>query len=182
MPRANQQIKDSGIADEALPGMAADPAPVVSKRGPGRPRGSKAAAKPVKILRDSGTGRAMSKAQAKEKVATELYGFASLMVGMWEMRDPECAAPWTEEVNLPGGRQERLAAVVGKVVDIFARNDAVLNAMATTGMIGEIGMLASLIWPAVKTAWSHHGPGGMGHQEQLGVEDYARQYPAPALA
>ena len=179
MPRANPQIKDSGIVDQALPDMPPDPAPV-AKRGPGRPRGAKTT-KPVKMVRDSG-GRAMSKAQAKDKVATELYGLASLMVGMWEMRDPECAGPWTEEVNLPGGRQERLAAVVGKVVDILARNDSVLNALATTTMLSEGAVLAGLIWPPVRTVWRHHGPGGMGHQPMQEAEDYARQYPAPEFA
>lgn len=182
MPRKRPDIVDTGIKDESLPGMPADPPPV-ERRGPGRPKGAKTAAKTAPMIRSASTGRAMSKAQAKAKVATELYGFASLLVGMWEMRDPECAAPWSEEVTLPAGRQDRLSAVVERVVEIFARNDAVLNAMATTGLIGEIGMLASLLWPAVKTVWQHHGPGGAGHQSaEVGAEDYAQRYPAPALA
>lgn len=184
MPRKKPEIVDAGIQDESLPGMPPDPQPV-ERRGPGRPRGSKTATKaaPPKMIRDTGTGRAMSKAQAKAKVATELYGFGSLLVGLWEMRDPECAAPWTEQVDIPGGRQERLAAVVEKVVDIIARNDAALSALATSTMIGEGAILASLLWPPVKTVWRHHGPGGAGHHHgEDGAEDYAQRYPAPALA
>jgi hypothetical protein len=184
MPRARAgAIADSGIVDESLPGMPADPQPV-TRRPPGRPRGSKTVKKaaPAKIIRDSSSGRAMSKAQAKAKVATELYGVASLMVGMWEMRDPDCAGVWTDTLELPSGTQERLAAVVERVVDIFARNDAVLSAMATTGILGEVALLGSLIWPALKKAWQHHGPNGVGHGggEEAGM-DYARQYPAPSL-
>lgn len=179
MPRA-RAIKDTGIVDESLPGMPQDPAPAGAKRGPGRPRGSTTKKTTAKIGIRGSDGRAVSKAQLKQQVATELYGFASLFAGMWSLRDPICAGVLTEEVTLPGlGTQERLAAIVDQAVEILARNDKVLTVLAAGGVIGQVGMLASLLMPVAKQVWHSHGPGG----DQHGIEsevDYEK-YPAPAL-
>lgn len=176
-------IVDDSIKDEALPGMEGLPQdPTPAKRGPGRPKGSTTKKATPRIRARSSSGQVMSKAQLKAKVATEVYAFATLFVGMWGLKDP-CAEVMSEEVQIPGhGTEERLAAIVTKVVDIMARNDAVLQFAATSGLIGEVGMLASLLWPVAKQVYSAHGPGGHGHEhEGNDVTDYDR-YPAPALA
>lgn len=184
MPRARTVAEDaSAIRDEVIPGLEQDPAPV--RRGPGRPPGTKNTPKPAnpKIKMRNSSGQVMSKAQLKAKVATEIYGFASMFVGLLGMKDA-CADVFLEEARMPdGSTQERLAAIVGKTVDILARNDNVLSAMATTGLIGELSMLGALLAPVVKQVWAAHGPGGHGHREELGdVGEYAHRYPAPSLA
>jgi hypothetical protein len=118
----------------------------------------------------------------KAKVATELYGFASMFAGIWGMRDP-CAAVLAEVVPTPEGDRERLEAIVMRTVDILARNDSVLGALAKSGLIGEIGMLGSLLYPVGKQIWQAHGPNGTGHRpvEEL-HDEYVDRYPAPSLA
>jgi len=58
-----------------------------------------------------------------------------------------------------------------------------LGALAKSGLIGEIGMLGSLLYPVGKQIWQAHGPNGTGHRpvEEL-HDEYVDRYPAPSLA
>lgn len=173
------------IEDIKLPGLEGidhdrqPDAPPPRKRG--RPAGSTTKATGGGIAFRSGTGKATSKAQVKSQVATELYGFATLFVGMWEYRDP-CASVLTEYVEFDGRQTDRLAAIVQQTVEILSRSDKVLNALANAGMIGQLGMLAGLLYPVVRQVWSAHGPGGTGHGEEASEDGYQDRYPAPTLA
>jgi hypothetical protein len=183
MPRAT---KATAIIDESLPGLNdldQDPQPAAGRRGPGRPRGSKTA--PVKkIAHRAPSGKAMSKDQLKRNVAVEMYGFASMFAGILGMKDPDCVSPAFDQVDTPDGQQERLAAIVDRTVNLLARSDKVLSGLATTGIIGEIAMLGSLLIPWGRQVWQAHGPNGHGHKqhEEGNIDDLKAKYPAPALA
>lgn len=186
MPRP-RAIKDSEIVDVPLPGtegLEPDPQPGAARRPPGRPRGSRTnPAKKGIVNRSATTGKAMSKAQLKAHVANELYAFASMFVGLIGMKDPVCTQVLTEDVALPeGGTQERLAAIVDRTVTLLARSDKALSTLATTGVIGEVVMLGSLLVPVARQVWHAHGPNGIGHKEEENLDDIQGRYPAPALA
>lgn len=184
MPRAKTTTPAAGaeLVDQVLPGLDPDPAPKTPRprsvrnptgRGPGRPR------------KTAGPAGGMTHAQMVEKVSAELYMFAAIGVGGWELRDP-CARVMTEDVivHTPGGpvRQERLAAIIERVVGMLARYPKALQLAAETGILGEALMTAGLIWPILTTVYRAHGPAGEGHGEVERERDYAATYPAPALA
>jgi len=175
----------AALEDQALPGLDGldqDPAPAAARPRRGRPPGSRSKSTITKSTPRSAAGRVLSKTQMKAKVATELYGFASMFAGIWGMRDP-CAAVLAEVVPTPEGDRERLEAIVMRTVDILARNDSVLGALAKSGLIGEIGMLGSLLYPVGKQIWQAHGPNGTGHRSVEELQDeYVDRYPAPSLA
>lgn len=186
-PRATTlepEFKD--VALEGLENLPQDPKPAGTRRPPGRPRGSKTTTAPAKkggVAFRAPTGKAMSKDQVKHKVATELYGFASMFVGLLGMKDPDCAGLLTEPVNTPNGEQERLEAIVERTVNLLARSDKVLSGLATTGIIGEIAMLGSLLLPVARQVWQAHGPNGHGHGEkEENLDDLKARYPAPTIA
>lgn len=164
----NQAIEDEIMAKE----LPADPEP--AKRGRGRPRGS--------TTSRASAGTSAGTAALKKQVHTELYAFASMFAGIWEMRDPECAAVLNEKINRPDGSQaRRLEEIITQTVDILARSDKVLAVLANAGLTGQLVMLGSLVMPVAKQVWKAHGPNGTGHGESEPVYD-TRNYPAPALA
>jgi hypothetical protein len=162
--------------------VPADPAP---KRGPGRPRKETATTQGnrSRVPARTASGKIMSKSAMQAKVAAELYTYLSLFAAGWEMRDPECAAVVYDQVTIPTERGpvqvERLQGVVDRMVAIISRNQAVLETMANSGIIGEIAMIGHLLWPIGRQLWSAHGPAGRGHtNEQEQGDDYASRYPA----
>lgn len=183
MPRTRKTPTTPELVDQTLPGLDPDPAPAAARARTPR----KSTGRPVGRPRKSTTAGPMTKAQMIDKVSTELYAYASMAVGMWSFRDPDCAAIVTEDVIVPSPsgpvQTERLRELVARVVAIMARNDRVLRAVAETGMVGEILMALHLAYPIGAALWRAHGPGGVGHRNAAEVErDYAEHYPAPALA
>lgn len=184
MPRT-RRTETPPIVDEVLPGLDglnADPQPV-TKRPPGRPRGSgtKAAAS-SRIAHRAPSGKVLSKAQVMAQVSEEAHAILTMLIGAWGIKDEECAGVWFEGVQTASGVQERLAAVVDRVVALIARSDRLLALAAKGGLFAEIASMGALLMPVFKQVWSAHGPGGHGHAapEQI-AQDYAR-YPAPSLA
>ena len=188
MPRPRKAT--TVLEDQALPGMDldGDPTPGATRRGPGRPRKT-ALAPPVKAAGNRGristrskSGRIVSKDAMIAKVREDVYTYASLLHAAWDFKDPECASVWKEPVESLGG-QERLAALVDRLVGILARNDGMLAAAYSSGIFGEVAVIASIVFPAVKQVWRAHGPGGQGHATDERAFDVG-QYPAysPAAA
>lgn len=184
MPRGVPAARNAGatIKDESLPGLdglQADPKPGEKPRR-GRPRGSKSA---PKIIGRSSTGKVMSRAQMVSQVATELYAFASAMVGLWSFRDPECAESFTDTVMTSSGERERLEAICEQFANIIGRNDHLLATMAKGGIIVDVGVMMSLLSGPIKTIIKAHGPGGYGHELAEGQPDHDySKYEAPSLA
>lgn len=182
MPRA-RAVKPLPTDDEsALDGSAdkgfdADPVPRAARtRTARKPRARATTTRRGSIGQRDTSGRIMSKAAQVAKVKEELYLWASLFIGGWELKDPECAAPWFAMTNVGGVQRERLEAFVDRITTMIARNDKWLAVVANSGAIGDAAMLGGLAWPALKVVVKHHGPTGIGHQ----VEDtdaYADQYP-----
>lgn len=182
MPRARKVTADV-LEDTPLPGMPldGDPAPAAARRGPGRPR--KVTGVPVKSTGNRGRvpartakGRIVSKEAMMAKVYADAYTYASLLHAAWDFKDPECAAVWMEPVESLGG-QQRLAALIERLVTIVARNDSMLAAAYNSGIFGEAAIMASLLFPPIKQLWKAHGPNGTGHQDQ-GEGFDADRYPA----
>jgi len=186
MPR--RRTATAAPVESELPGLddlAPDPVPTAlrgraprastpAKRGPGRPRGTGP--------RTAG-GRLMSKDAMRAKVAAELYTYLSLFAAGWELRDPQCAQVLFEPVVLPTDagpvESERLQAIVDRLVAIISRNNAVLETLAKSGVIGELAILGHLMFPIVKAVWQAHGPAGIGHATPEEAADaYAQRYPA----
>lgn len=171
------------LRDTELPGMpagalASDPEPKPTKRSPGRPRGTSKPKPPAAPSQ-------MTKSDKMELLYTEAYAIASLVVGAWEIKDPECAGVFSDKVENPltKERKERLEAIVMSSVRMVARHDGLLDVLAKGGVLAEIAILGSYLIPVGKQLWKAHGPNGHGHAPAQEIQDdYARQYPAPALA
>jgi hypothetical protein len=114
------------------------------------------------------------------KVRDELYMWGSLIVGTWSMRDP-CADMMLEPIKIAGGEMERLEAFVDRLSAIIGRNDKLLAMAASTGIVGEIAALATLLYPVAREIVRVHGPGGHGHQIEGQTSDNG-SYPAWAGA
>lgn len=138
--------------------LEADPEPAEVPRRSGARAASKLAARPAK----KAPGRP-AKQDKIAKVETEIYTYLSLAVGVWEVMDPDCASILTEQCVVPGDRgpvtMERLEAITNRLVKIAAKNERVLNVLAQSAVLGDIGVLATLLRPVVVQVYRHHGPG-----------------------
>lgn len=178
------------LVDQELPGLEldADPEPRAPRRG--RPRKTttpvKAAGTRGKIPARTSSGQIMSKNAMISKVQGEIYTWLSLFAAAWEIRDPECASVLYEPATVPGpngpAQVERLAAITDRLVAMIARNDAVLETLAKSGIIGDAAVLGGLLLPVGRQLWRAHGPMGVGHAQegQESADDVAAQYPAYA--
>lgn len=179
MPRAR---KAAQLVDQELPGLD-DAAALGQDPTPGA-RARKTPAKRTargSIGTRTPSGRIASKAQMIAQVHDELYGLASMLVGIIGIKD-DCVDVLTEPVMTGGGEKERLEAIVAQTVKMIARNDKLLTVLASGGVIFEAGILGSLLVPVGKRIWEHHGPNGDHHRSEEDQAAYVDRYPAPALA
>jgi hypothetical protein len=114
------------------------------------------------------------------KVKEDLYAIAAMIVAGAELKDP-CASMWWEPVKVGGREEERLAAFVDRLSTIIARNDRLLVLASSGGLLFDIVQALTLAVPVGVAMYRVHGPGGTGHGEEHGSDDYAERYPAPAL-
>lgn len=182
--------------ESKLPGMEGlgeldqDPQPAATRtrtRRTTKAAPAKAAGNRGKIAARTSSGRIMTKAQMTAKVRAELYLWCSAGVAIWDDRDEECASVMFDAVNVPTPdgmvEQERLSAIVDKMVDMIARNDKTLEFLANTGLFGDAGVLLSLLVPIGKRVWKNHGPNGLGHRPAEIVEQERETlYPAYSAA
>lgn len=165
--------------------VPADPAPAQRRPGRQRKETSTTQGNRGKVAARTPSGRIMSKAAMQSKVAAELYTYLSLFIAAGELRDPECFGMFGDVVTIPSAdgpvQVERLQGVVDRMVAIISRNDTVLATMAQSGIIGELAVIGSLLFPVARQFYRAHGPGNRGHvNEQEAADGYADQYPAYA--
>lgn len=172
------------LADAELDGLdnlPADPpakTATPARRGPGRPKGSTTKGRiPVR----TSTGKIASRAEMIATVKGQIYVIVAPAAAMWEIRDPECA----EVLHEPTATgEDRLEAIVDRIVAMIARNSGVLEFLAKSTLLADAGVLAMLLTPIIKKVWAHHGPMGVGHttDPEALASDYARNFPAYAPA
>lgn len=116
------------------------------------------------------------------KVSSEIYAYVSMAAAGWEMRDPECAGVLYEAVTIPGPggpvEVQRLQAITDRIVAMISRNDDLLKKFSESGILGEIAVLGTLLFPIGRALWAHHGPTGTGHQVGQGGGFDVDQFPA----
>jgi len=185
MPRARKAVIDDPDLG-AMESLDGDPAPAATRRGPGRPRKTavKAAGNRGQIPTRTSGGRIMSKAAMQSKVAGEIYAYVSMAAAGWELRDPECAGILYETVTIPGPggpvQVERLQAIVDRIVAMISRSDDLLKRFADSGILGELAVLGTLMFPLAAGLWKAHGPAGNGHGPAGEGAYDADRYPAYA--
>lgn len=151
--------------DEDAGALGDDPQP--TKRRPGRPRKDESAGNKGVIAARGPDGKILSDAALANKVRSELYTWASMLLVAYEFKDPHCAGLFTEQVDLPNGKtQERLSLIVDRLVAIVSRHKPTMVFLAKSGVVGEFAMLGAALSPVVKAMWAAHGPTGHGHQEE----------------
>lgn len=162
----------------SLEDLAQDPAPapVRRERAPRKAAPRKAAGNRGKIPTRTSTGRIQSKAEVRQKVATEVETWLNLAVGSWQMVDEECAGLMYEQTRTG---EERLQVVCDRVTSMLCRNDTVARYVAESGIIGDAVVLLTALLPVAKAVYANHGPNGYGHRSREEVKgEWATQYPA----
>jgi hypothetical protein len=201
MPRVRRPTAstnpDAFPGDQPLEGglesLGQDPTPTATRtprKRVGRP--AKAVGNRGKISARSPSGRVMSKAQMIDKVSAEIYMYLSLAANGWELAeelrgvaDP-CARVLFEDVRVPTPDgvvvTERLAGVAERITSIVARNDKLLATVAKSGIIGDLAVLVTLLWPVGRLVVVNHLLGsGHGTRMEASPDDLAGRYPVPAF-
>lgn len=182
MARVRNVVAPELPPDQGLPGtsdLGQDPEPGSPRRRTARKATTtrRTTTKRGSIGQRTSTGRIMSKSAQMAKVRDELYMWGSLIVGTVQLRDP-CADMMFETVKVGGEERERLDAFVERLTSIIARNDRLLTMAASSGIIGEIAALATLLYPVAREVVRVHGPGGHGHRMEGSADVDPTTYPA----
>ncbi len=170
--RAAVADPDQAALSDPVMKLDADPVPrrraaSSTGRAAGRPRTKPGA-------RDAG-GRVLSHAAQVDKVRADLTEVLVLGASGIALKD-SCAERLFEEVPRYG-HLSRLEAIIERAVNIVARNPKVLSAAASGGVLVEVAALVGLVAPVLMTVWQHHGPGGVGHDDEQAAHD-ANIYPS----
>lgn len=122
-------------------------------------------------------GTIASKAEKTAKVRTDILAYLTMLSGAWSVGDP-CGDLMFEQVTYDGIKVQRVEALADAMTAIIARNDAVLDMVAKSGVVADLAKLGALVWPIARAVMKAHGPGGSGHAERA-PEDFDA-YPAYA--
>lgn len=195
MPRVRRPVSSTETTEDRLgendeAGIGQDPPP--RTRTPRKRAAVKATGNRGKIATRSTSGRIMSKAQMIDKVSAEVYMWLSLAANGWELSEEiqgvaePCARVMFETVRVPTPdgvvEVERLSGIAARITAVIARNDSLLSTVAKGGIITDIAVLATLLWPVGRMIATNHVLGSHSPRAETSNDDFERQYPIPAFA